>query len=305
MKFSSLSASGQEPLSLLLHAQQAANPYIAFLLDRAKACNLELVLITPAEPDRALVEQSGLDGDLISHLRQAWAAIHQPDQTSQPAVELARRVLEEHTLPLVNPAYEKNFLLRRLRADRRSNRALLFLEAESAFPWTAVIMLTNAHQVTRDRIPLHASAVIYQGALYLLGGPSGAGKSSAAHIIVAQGGQLLDEDQVLLRKTVGGGYAADAWRYSLQTCAAPIRAIFQLEQDQADAVQRLSPRQAAAFLMGQSHQAAGWMLTDQLYQQLFSNVAELARQIPAYRLHFKLSPGFWSLIQEELHGIPS
>jgi len=63
---------------------------------------------------------------------------------------------------------------------------------------------------------------------------------------------LLDEDRVIIQKQKADGYSANAWGYSMQTCEAPIRAVFQLVKDDCNAIEPLLPSQAASFLLRQA-----------------------------------------------------
>lgn len=55
-----------------------------------------------------------------------------------------------------------------------------------------------------DEVTLHASCVDFDGRGVLITGPSGAGKSSLALKLMAFGGQLVADDQVLVRATPAG-----------------------------------------------------------------------------------------------------
>lgn len=57
----------------------------------------------------------------------------------------------------------------------------------------------------RGMVPLHGSAVAFDGAAILLAGASGAGKSTLAHALVDRGGQLVSDDLSVLLPIDGEG----------------------------------------------------------------------------------------------------
>lgn len=300
MRLLSLSKKGDEYLAKLKRFDQTKNIYIKMDLERVKKCDYEVILITDDELDSQRIKMYGLDENLISCLHNAWAPVRDHEDAHKQNDELGMQTIKKECVPLINTVHEKGFYLRRVRSDLFTRRAFLFLGLNPWFPLDSLFMLSRTCQVEQELIPLHMSAVVYQGYLYLFGGPSGAGKSTVANFIIKQGGYLLDEDQVNVRRNSDGTYSAGAWGYSLQNCDAPIRAVFQLKKDDHIALIPLSDLQAAVFLMAQSEQVCGWMLHDVQFQQLFTNVAEMARNVPTYELHFQRNDHFWPLILKHL-----
>ena len=113
---------------------------------------------------------------------------------------------------------------------------------------------------------------------------------------------MLDEDQLLLQPMQNGPWQAQAWGYSLQTCEAPVSAVFKLVKDKEDRLVPLSRVQTAHFLMDRVLDVMHLALERKALELIFHRMAELARQIPGYELHFRKSPDFWRLIDDELYG---
>ena len=301
MKFHNLSSEGDRYLVSLQRFQQVKNKYVCLDFKRVNSCDLDVILINKDDLDLCRVKAADLDVNLITRLQAAWAAMPGGETGNKRAADELMQVIESCSVPLISPSYEKDFIIRRLHNDHDRTRVVLFLREGTWFPLESIFMLARVCQVDKGLIPLHVSAVKYQNNLYLFGGPSGAGKSTVAKIIIEKGGVLLDEDQVIVRKNPDGSYSANAWGYSMKTSDVPIQAIFQLIKSDRNTLFPLSPMQSTRFLMSQADQVAGRMLHNDLYRCLFRQVAEMARCIPAYQLHFTLDSQFWSLIQEEIN----
>ena len=161
--------------------------------------------------------------------------------------------------------------------------------------------LCNLWQVESGCIPLHTSGITHAGQLYLFSGPSGAGKSTIADLSTAVGDEVLDEDQVMIYRKPDGTYSANAWGYSLKTGGAPIRAYFRIIKDRVDRLVPLTQTHTAKLFMEQACAVTGNMLPEKSLMDLFLRMAEFARHVPGYELHFRKSPDFWKLIERELH----
>ena len=297
----SISAAGDETLSKLRHLRHIKNPYILRDFKRVDSCDLDVLLITNDILDNKRLVQLGLNQTIFKRLHKAWVDICTHSETKNDSHLHNMDLIEKESSFLVNPVYEKDFLVRRICSGRDCDLIVLFLEEGQWFPLDSLFMLARACKVENGLIPLHVSAVQFQDRLFLFGGPSGAGKSTVAKILMEKGGVLLDEDQVMVRKNSDGSYSANAWGYSMKTCDVPIRAVFQLVKSNRNTLLPLSPMQSASFLLSQADQVAGRMLHNDLYRCLFRQVAEMARSIPAYQLHFSLDSQFWTLIQEEIN----
>lgn len=297
----SISAAGDETLSKLRYFRQTNNPYIQMDFKRVDSCDLDVLLITNDMLDIQHLMQLGLNKTIIKRLHKAWVDICAHSETKNSSHLHSMDLIEKESSFLVNPVYEKDFLVRRICAGRDCDLIVLFLEEGQWFPLDSLFMLARACKVENGFIPLHVSAILFQDGLFLFGGPTGAGKSTVAKILMDKGGVLLDEDQVMVRKKPDGSYSANAWGYSMKTCDVPIRAVFQLVKSDRNTLLPLSPMQSTRFLISQADQVAGRMLHNDLYRCLFRQVAEMARCIPAFQLHFSLDGQFWSLIQEKIN----
>jgi hypothetical protein len=269
-------------------------------LQRLDTCDFDVFLVTTGNLDNQRINDLGLDELLIHRLHNLWVeACQKPLVDNEKNLEFIK-LINRHCLPLIHPEHEKDFLVRKLDEDRATDRIFIFVDDPAWLPLDSLFMLTRASKIEQGFIPLHVSAVAFEDGLYLFGGPSGAGKSTIARMLVENGGRLLDEDQVITRKQ-NGIYYADAWGYSLKTCRHPIRAVFQLIKDHHITLEPLSPVQATRFLVSQADQVAGYMLHDRLYEKLYRKTAELAREVPAFQLHFTRQGVLWPTILEALN----
>ena len=115
----------------------------------------------------------------------------------------------------------------------------------------------------------------------------------------AVGDQVIDEDQVLVHSLAGGGYSSDGWGYGVVPCESHLRAIFRLVQDTEDRLIPLKQLQVARVVLERHSDVMGGMLTADLLRGSFQLASEIARQVPGYELHFRKSPDFWKLIDEQ------
>lgn len=300
MRLISLSNRGDAYLAQIDYFRTVNNKYIRLDLDRMDTCDFEVILITKDPMDINRLSHPGVDQNILFELHDAWVGMcHEESQDKILDAQLMQ-IINQNSLPLINREHEKNFLVRQCKKNKHNPIAYLFLGEHTWFPLESLFMLSRVCKIAQGSFPLHVSAVLFHDDLYLFGGLSGAGKSTIANILQDQGGVILDEDQVIVRKVQEGSYTASAWGYSLTPCSAPIRAIFQLVKDDHNAVEPLSITQGASFIMTQADQVAGWMLYENLYKQLFSLTSAFARSVPVHKLHFTLDGNFWPLILEGL-----
>jgi hypothetical protein len=301
MKFFSLSMLGDIYLTQLEHFQKSKNNnYIRLNFDRMRTCDIEVILITQDPLDMDRICDLGIDPKIVTELHDAWEKLSCKTLLVKNNCVKSINRINKISLPVINPKHEKDFLLRRLSQDQNKKRVLFFIGDSTWIPLDSLFMLSRVCKVSQGLFPSHVSAVLFQDGLYLFGGPSGAGKSTLANLLVDEGGYLLDEDQVIIRKKPDGSYSADAWGYSLKTCDSPIKGVFKLNKNEHNAIESLSTLDAANFIFMQSEQVAGWMLPDDLYRKLFCFTAEFARSIPVNKLHFSLTGDLWSMILETL-----
>jgi hypothetical protein len=163
----------------------------------------------------------------------------------------------------------------------------------------ALTFLCNYWQLEHRFTPLHSSAIIHKGNLFVFCGSSGAGKSTISQLSLARGDDVLDEDQIMIYQKPEGLFSANAWGYNLRSCSLDIRAIFKIIQDAEERLIPLSHTQTAHLLADQSFTIPGKCIADRQIIDLFGRVSEIARNIPGYELHFRKSPDFWKLIDKE------
>jgi hypothetical protein len=193
----------------------------------------------------------------------------------------------------------------RFRGSDNTHRFFVLLEGSEKYgisPYYIYILL-NLWKIEQGMLPVHASAIVRKGKLYLFAGPSGAGKSTIASLSLDVGGKVLDEDQVTIYPMEDGRrFIADAWGYSLSSCNVPIGAIFSIYQSQNDKLLPLSQINVARLLLERFLDIMTESLPSHLVSHAFSFVANIARHVPGYELYFRKNPEFWNLIDEKFPG---
>ena len=137
--------------------------------------------------------------------------------------------------------------------------------------------------------------------VHLFTGPSGSGKSTVAAL--SPHAVALNDDLVLLRRE-GGRWIAHGtpfWNAETldrggQTASGPVAGIYRLVQDRGLTGCRSRPRPRAAELVANCPVVNG--IPDRL-PGLLARCRELAGAVPVGRLHFRVDPGFWGLIDTE------
>jgi len=192
-----------------------------------------------------------------------------------------------------------NMRIRRLTADVTGTFFFALLDHGSKFPVYSFFRKIHFQKIRQGYFPIHASGIVYRDSLLVFGGPSGIGKSTISGLSAHYGAKILDEDQLLLKKT-DGVYSADAWGYSLVESSLPIKAVFKLHQSQEDHLVRLNQAQTGRFLISQMIDAVGNDLPKEILLSIVTRSAEIARSVPGYHLDFRNSPDFWHLLKAEL-----
>lgn len=153
----------------------------------------------------------------------------------------------------------------------------------------------------------------------LFTGRSGVGKSTAARRLPPPWSALSDDATLVVRDAAGAHWAhpwptwsrffgrekgdgGDTWEVQR---AAPLRAIFVLEQGAEDHVEPLGPGHAVALLTELALQPATYFLhqlpLDEIAaynRQRFENTCALVQSVPAYLLHASLEGAFWEEIAQ-------
>jgi len=253
----------------------------------------ELVIITP----ETSLEKSHLitSGALIwKEIHQAWRQIGQSTSRGDLAAwRLIHRYGEE-----IAPG------LRVFRL-RESKTPVYFYLVSQKEPFAAAARLSDVlfslstwHHVDQGRCVLHAAGVVHIDFAYLFVGASGAGKSTIATLSNALGYTIIHDDHVAIYPDQDGNYLVTDISPSIP--GVPLKSIFFLIQDTTD---RLVPLSALAttrgLLDGFLDIVSEYLLSDQMLRYAFTFSANIAHRIPGYELHFRKSPDFWKLIDEQ------
>ena len=145
----------------------------------------------------------------------------------------------------------------------------------------------------------HAACVVRTGQAYLFFGRSGAGKTTVCRL--SRPARAAADDLIAVRvrrgrAVVWGLPAFHRPPYILANGPFPVRAAFILKQAAYVRLDRLTPAQAAASMLGIPQDWAG----PEPAAAALEVAAALARTAPCYALHFRKDPLFWRDIQSKL-----
>jgi SynChlorMet cassette protein ScmC len=172
-------------------------------------------------------------------------------------------------------------------------------------------------------LPLHGALLEIEGKGVVIAAPGDTGKSTCCRRVPVYWKPLCD-DELLVVFDKERGYQAHPfptwsdylWKSSEKRWnveySVPMKAVFFLEQAEADEVIPVGNGQAAMFIYQFATQVCqkfwGKMDKEQRRGQrkhLFNNASEMAKAIPAYRLRATLDGRFWEEIEKQLnHGQP-
>jgi hypothetical protein len=279
----------------------SSDPLILLLQKKIHYCDCHVLLVTDDRKDLDRLDVGIYDKKLLENLFDAWRIIVQGNtntSTKETAYSVINQIGDVVQFDLNNRCSTS---LRKIKKSDLGIHYFFLLSGKDihGLPLYKLTLLCNLWQIEQKRIPLHAAGVVHQGDLYLFSGPSGAGKSTISNLSMERGDWVLDEDQVLLKPQVTGGYCAQAWGYSLVTSDAPLRAIFKLVQDTADQLIPLSKQQTARFLVERNLDVIGHIPVTADVERVYRSVSNVARVVPGFELHFRKSTDFWRLIDAE------
>ncbi|MGH9714371.1 MAG: hypothetical protein ACRD5M_13825 [Candidatus Acidiferrales bacterium] len=157
-------------------------------------------------------------------------------------------------------------------------------------------ILLTAVLLPRHGFLLHAASVVRNGRAYIFAGRSGAGKSTVASLSPA--GTVLTDEISLLRYSDGcwQAYGTPFWgefRAAGMNRRYPIAGIYFLTQDRQD---RFEPLSAKEILRALLPCVLFFTSEKRANEALLSTLLEIVERVPGYRLHFRRSPDFWSVI---------
>lgn len=176
--------------------------------------------------------------------------------------------------------------------------------------WGYLFFLATKWHVEQGGLSIHSAAVARGNDGFLFLGRSKAGKSTVAELSSVIGLSALGDDLNFVISDAGNGYrlaAAPSPKvsqvgYSLQKPV--LRGVFTLVQDKSDYLVPITPIKLAPILFDSFIQQTPYVnrVADNLVDKAFRTICDLARRIPAYELHFRKSPDFWKLIDEQFPG---
>lgn len=278
-----------------------SNTFISLLQKKMALCDYIVLLIANDQ----IVEDAAkkeYNFQYLMTLTSAWRGIGGINDTvaQKKCLDIIDQIGE---IVLKNPTSGGYSLRLREFREKRGDRDRFFLLLSSQDPYGLptfeLLFLCNFWQVEHGFLPIHTAGIIHKGKLFLFSGPSGIGKSTIASISEENGDQVVDEDQVLIHLSEAGGYTADGWGYNVVSCQTPLRAIFRLVQNTEDRLIPLKQYQVARLLLERYNDVLGDAEAVGLLRRSFCLLSGVARQIPGYELHFRKSPDFWKLIDEQ------
>jgi hypothetical protein len=283
------------------HVLNETDSLSIFYFNKIMLCGCNVLLITPDTPktNRHYFSKDILDKTYT--LFEAWrSVIDSPvDMHKQ---KNAWQTIDRIGKPLqINEKYKSSPILRHFNNDTGHNNYFILLNGKEpeGIPIADIFPLCNIWQLANNHFPLHAAGIIHKKRLFVFLGKSGTGKSTITELGKEIGDTTLDEDQLLISDLFEKGYKADAWGYNLNQCDLPICAFFNLIQDAEDRIIPLKPMNLARLLFERHNDIMANQSPEDLIKRAFSFFAEVARQTPGFELHFRKSPDFWKLIDEQ------
>jgi hypothetical protein len=150
---------------------------------------------------------------------------------------------------------------------------------------------------TREGLLLHAASAVRGGRAFLFIGPSGSGKTTIASLAPADVSLLTDEISYVRR--VGGRYQAFGTPFAGElghggeSIAAPIAAIYRLEQRRENSVEPLGAADTVRLLM---RNALFFAEDVSLTSALLDTSCRIAEAVPAYRFGFVPDVRAWDSV---------
>ena len=168
------------------------------------------------------------------------------------------------------------------------------------------LFLATCWHVVRGGLCLHSAAVVRGGDGFLFLGDSLAGKTTLAQLSATVGKKVLADELNFVIRSEESCYtlaAAPTLQPSSVGYAAlrpPLRGLFTLVKDNEDYLIPLSPMvMAQALFNGFLQTPVGRKLPGTVTKLAFQAACDIARRVPGYELHFRRSPDFWKLIDEQ------
>jgi len=171
--------------------------------------------------------------------------------------------------------------------------------------WLNILFLGISWHIAHRGLCLHSSALVRRNDGFLFLGDSGAGKTTVTQLSASVGRPALGDDlNFIFRKEDECFLAAipspmlSPAGYSMQRPV--LRGIFTLIQDESNHLVPISSiLTAEALLDGFMQVPFAQKLPEKLVSLAFETCCDIARRVPGYELHFRKSPDFWKVIDEQ------
>ena len=285
-------------------ALTSSEPRLALLCKKIMLCDYEILLVSHYPLILEKLKDGWYDPQKLVNLHAAWVKVL--------AEGLNNNILQEKQWAIINeigerlsPDTQENYSgqVYKLRGDPTGRRFFILITSLEPYglPTYDLNFLCNLWQIENGFTPIHSASIVHKGKLFLFCGPHGSGKSTIAGMSTERNATVLDQDLVLIPPLPAIDFLARAWGYSLDTATAPLGAIFKIVQDDEDRLIPLGQPQTAHFLVERSIEILGNIILDPMMEKLFKQITAIARCIPGYELHFRKSPDFWNLIDEQIH----
>jgi hypothetical protein len=182
--------------------------------------------------------------------------------------------------------------------DRRTGRGRV---QQNSNPYSLDSVLRILHSLIlaeRGGFLLHAASAICNGGAFLFSGVSGAGKTTMTKLAPPDVTLLTDEISYL--RPIGSGYLAFGTPFSGElaksgeNCAAPVAALFFLEQGPENRIEELSPAEAVRRLMRNILFFAEDRI---LVEKLFATACDFVNTVPIRRLTFYPDTRVWDQVR--------
>jgi hypothetical protein len=252
------------------------------------------------------------DDTFLDLLRQRYSGFL---SSSQPEFEL------EFDLTSSGPVSDEDVRVRRNRSDRdndNDNANGWILERgdfrahwdprtgrgrvrQNSNPYSLDSVLRIVHSLIlaeRGGFLLHAASAICEGRAFLFSGISGAGKTTMTRL--APSDTTLLSDEISYLRPSESGYSAFGTPFagelakSGENCAAPVGALFFLEQGPENRIEELSSAEAVRRLM---RNILFFAEDPVLVEKLFATACDFVDRVPIRRLTFYPDESVWNLIR--------
>jgi hypothetical protein len=169
----------------------------------------------------------------------------------------------------------------------------------------SVMLLATRLHVRHNGLCLHAAAVSRNGKGFLFLGEGGAGKSTVSRMSTDIGIPVLAEDRIFLSYQESHYFLAPGPHPDTDYINTPdlrpsLDGIFVLVKDKEDYLIPLSQAETAKYMFAAflQNSASGFIPPEEM-ALAFATISEVGRRVPAYFMHFRKSPDFWKVINDQ------